>query len=216
MERCGALAARRSDIEIIIVDNGSEDESFKLISELLPQYPACRVIRLPINKGYGYGILAGLRSAQGEILAWTHADMQTDPMDTLKGLAFFEDARQPELIFVKGCRQGRPLADIFFSVGMSFFETILLHRFFWDINAQPSMFHRRFFDAWINPPDDFSLDLFAYNYAKLLQLNIKRFPVLFSKRLHGLSRWNINWAAKIKFIKRTISYSIRLRRQFSA
>src|SRR5437667_6625301 len=33
------------------------------------------------------------------------------------------------------------------------------------------------------------------------------------RSLHGVSHWNINWQAKLKFIRRTISYSLNLRLQ---
>ncbi len=164
------------------------------------------------NQGYGHGILAGLREAKGEILGWTHADMQTDPMDFAKGLEFFN--RYGNDIFVKGKRQGRPLTDLFFTIGMSFFETILLKNPLWDINAQPTIFSKKNFQKWMNPPHDFSLDLFTYYMAKQSKLNIHRFPVLFSARAYGVSHWNINWSSKKKFIRRTIQFSIQLKKSF--
>jgi len=42
-------------------------------------------VRVPVNQGYGLGILSGLRAATGEIIGWTHADLQTDVMDVLTG-----------------------------------------------------------------------------------------------------------------------------------
>ncbi len=111
-----------------------------------------------MNQGYGYGILFGLRAAQGELLAWTHADMQTDPKDVLHDLAIFEQHKIKNL-YVKGQRVKRPLADVFFTISMSVFETLLLRTRLWDINAQPNMFSRAFFETWVNPPHDFSLEL---------------------------------------------------------
>ena len=98
-----------------------------------------------------------------------------------------------------------------FTVGMSVFETALLARPLWDINAQPTMFPRAFFESWALPPDDFALDLYAYYKARRGGMTIRRFPVLFGKRLHGQSHWNVNWAAKWKFIRRTVDFSMRLR-----
>ncbi|AUT45166.1 glycosyltransferase family 2 protein [Achromobacter sp. AONIH1] len=209
LERCKALTAR-SDAEVILVDNGSTDNSPDVLAALLPSYPGCRSVRVERNQGYGYGILQGLRAAQGEILAWTHADMQTDPHDAVKGLALFE--AHGAGLFVKGRRYGRPVADVFFTIGMSLFETLLLRTRLWDINAQPTMFHRDFFASWDRPPHDFSLDLYAYYLARSRGLAVKRFPVRFGERAHGTSHWNVNWAAKRKFIKRTIAFSLELKR----
>lgn len=210
LERCKELVVR-SDVEVILVDNGSTDNTLEVLQNLLPKYPGCRSIRVEKNQGYGFGIISGLRAAEGQILAWTHADMQTDPQDALCGLDLFD--KQGENIFVKGRRFGRPFIDVVFTVGMSIFETVLLSKPMWDINAQPTMFTRKFFDAWSSPPDDFSLDLYAYYQAQTQGLRICRFPVKFGKRAHGISHWNVNWAAKWKFIRRTVDFSIQLKKK---
>ena len=209
LERCKEVT-RYPDIEVILVDNGSTDNSCLVLESLLPQYPGCRSIRVEKNQGYGFGILSGLRAAKGKIIGWTHADMQTDPQDALQGLKLFE--KYGNDIFVKGRRYGRPLADIVFTMGMSFFETILLAKPMWDINAQPNMFSRAFFETWKDPPNDFSLDLYVYFQARCKRLQIHRFPVKFSERLHGVSHWNVNWAEKRKFILRTVDFSLKIRK----
>lgn len=212
LERCKELAVR-PDVEVVLVDNGSTDSTAEVLQNLLPKYPGCRSIRVEKNQGYGFGIVSGLRAAEGQILGWTHADMQTDPQDALRGLDLFE--KNGDNIFVKGRRYGRPFMDVIFTVGMSMFETLLLANPMWDINAQPTMFPRKFFDAWSSPPDDFSLDLYAYYQAQTQGLKVCRFPVKFGKRAHGVSHWNVNWVAKWKFIRRTIDFSLQLKKKIS-
>lgn len=210
LERCKVLTIHKN-IEIILVDNGSTDSSARVLSELLPYYSNCRSVSVDKNQGYGFGILTGLRAAKGDVLGWTHADMQTDPGDLLKAIDIFQ-AHGNEL-YVKGRRNVRPLADQLFTTGMSFFETILLRTYLYDINAQPNLFSRRFFESWQNPPHDFSLDLYAYFLARRQGLSVYRFPVNFGTRIHGVSHWNVNWASKMKFIRRTIDYSFELKKR---
>ena len=210
LERCKELAVR-PDVEVVLVDNGSTDSTAEVLQNLLPKYPGCRSIRVEKNQGYGFGIVSGLRSAEGQILGWTHADMQTDPQDALRGLDIFE--KYGDNIFVKGRRYGRPFMDVVFTIGMSMFETFLLAKPMWDINAQPTMFPRKLIDAWSSPPDDFSLDLYAYYQAQTKGLKVCRFPVKFGERAHGVSHWNVNWAAKWKFIRRTIDFSLQLKKK---
>ena len=209
LERCASIT-KPGEIEVILVDNGSSDDSQDVLSKVLKDYPGCRSIRVEVNRGYGYGILAGLRAANGAILGWTHADMQTDPIDSLVGLEYFE--QYGDDLFCKGKRFGRPMSDVFFTVGMSLFESILLQTPMWDINAQPTMCSRDFFESWVGPPEDFSLDLYAYFKAKKYKLRVVRFPVRFGDRAFGVSHWNINWRAKINFIKRTLAFSLKLRK----
>lgn len=210
LERCNHVAKKPS-IEIVLVDNGSTDDTRAVLLNLLPSYTGCRSICVDMNQGYGFGILAGLATATGDILGWTHADMQTDPQDALRGLELFE--RHGEHIFVKGRRHGRALADVALTLGMSVFETALLARPLWDINAQPTMFSRRFHDSWTAAPHDFSLDLYAYYQARQCGLTVHRFPVRFDKRAHGVSHWNLNWAAKRRFIRRTVDFSLELKKR---
>ena len=213
LERCRDVASKPG-IEVILVNNGSTDDSDGVLQQLLPGYPGCRSIRVEHNQGYGFGILSGLAAAEGEILGWTHADLQTDPQDSLRGLALFA-VHGPD-IFVKGRRYGRNAKDVVFTIGMSLFETALLRQRLWDINAQPTMFSRRFFETWREPPHDFSLDLYAYYQARRTGRQVYRFPVNFGARVHGTSHWNINWAAKRKFILRTVDFSLRLRQSLKS
>jgi hypothetical protein len=83
----------------------------------------------------------------------------------------------------------------------------------WDINAQPTMFPRSFFESWTDPPEDFSLDLYAYFLAKRCGMKVYRFPVKFNIRAYGVSHWNVNWTAKMKFIRRTVNFSLQLRKK---
>lgn len=200
----------RDDVEVILVDNGSTDGSAQALSALLPDYPFARSVKVEVNQGYGYGILQGLKECRGEYVGWTHADMQTDPADILKALAVIESGNG--LVYVKGTRKGRPLFDVFFTAGMSLFETCYLRERLYDINAQPNIFPRIFYDSWENPPHDFSLDLYALYMARRKKLQIVRFPVRFPKRIYGESKWNTGLGAKWKFIKRTVAFSVNLKK----
>ncbi len=212
VERFDNAIGGRTDIEMILVDNGSTDGSAEVLDELLSSHSSMRKVTVEVNQGYGYGILSGLNAAKGDYLGWTHADLQTDPADVLKALDIFEKASDPKRLLVKGNRKGRPVTDVFFTFGMSVLEFLLTGKWMSDINAQPNMFSREFYDSWKNPPHDFSLDLYALYMAKKAGMEVVRFPVRFPERIHGSSKWNTGMKAKWKFIKRTASYSFKLKR----
>lgn len=201
-------------IEVIIVDNGSSDNTQNVLNDLLPKYPFAHSVKVETNQGYGFGILSGLRQTKGEILAWTHADMQTDPADVIKAAEIMNNQKDPTKCFVKGNRKQRPFSEQFFEKGMCFFESMLFGKWLYDINAQPNMFHRDFYKKWQSPPHHFGLDLYAYILAKKHNLNIIRFPVLFPKRIHGESHFHTNAIGKIKVAKRVIQYSKELKKSF--
>ena len=199
--------------EVILVNNGSSDNTQEVIEKMIVNLENFKVIEIKKNIGYGNGILKGLEIANGDVLGWTHADMQTDPKDALKALKFFELSNKK--IFVKGLRKGRSIFDKSFTFFMSIFELILLGKYMRDINAQPSIFNRELFDNWDNPPNDFSLDLFAYYIAINSKYRIYRFPVNFPKRIYGISKWNFSFKSKFKFIKRTNKFSFQLKKKLS-
>jgi len=204
----------RPDIEVLIVNNGSKDNSEKVLNELIPKHNFSKSITIDKNIGYGFGITSGLCEAKGEFLAYTHADLQTDPADLLKAFKIIDESSNPTKCFVKGNRKRRPFFDQFFTTGMSFFESIYLGKWLWDINAQPNVFHRKFFNDIKNKcPYDFSLDLYFLYMAKKNDLEIKRFNVEFPQRIHGKSSWNDGLSSKWKFIKRTLQYSIKLKNE---
>lgn len=202
---------KRIDVKVLLVNNGSTDGSQEVLNLLIPKYTFAESLRIEKNQGYGFGILAGLRIADGKYIGWTHADMQTDPLDMIRGLEILEKSPNP-LTYVKGARKRRPLADQFFTFGMSIFESLYMRAFLWDINAQPNIFPKSFFDKWMDPPSDFSLDLYAYYQAKRLGYKVVRFPVIFPPRIHGHSSWNTGLKSKWKFIKRTFEFSLKLKK----
>ena len=211
--RCLETVAKNENLEILLVDNGSIDDSAEVFAKLAKKTSErIKFVRVELNQGYGFGILEGLRHAAGKYIGWTHADLQTDPMDVLKAISLIEKDNKD--VFIKGKRFGRPITDVIFTVGMSCYETLLLKTPLWDINAQPNLFPKSFFNAWQNPPSDFSLDLFAYYLAKKKGLRIARYPVRFGKRQFGVSSWNVDWKSKRKFIDRTISFSRELAERF--
>ncbi len=72
-----------ADLEIILVDGGSDDGTW----ELAARFPQVRRLRAP--RGRGCQMNAGARAARGEILAFLHADtlLTADHLDTLRRLA---------------------------------------------------------------------------------------------------------------------------------
>jgi GT2 family glycosyltransferase len=65
-----------SDIEIIVVDNGSSDGSAELIRS---RFPGVDLYDFPDNKGFAGGASVGLFMATGDIVATVNPDVRLDP-----------------------------------------------------------------------------------------------------------------------------------------
>lgn len=216
IERCREVISRREDLEIILVDNGSTDTSPSVFAAHIntAREPRLRVCQVEENQGYGFGILSGLHSAKGESMGWTHADMQTDPADFLEAINLYESLGCKPA-YIKGKRQRRSFRDQFFTTGMTLFEYGLLGHWMDDINAQPNLFQRSFFETLTSPPNDFSLDLYFFFSALDQGLPLYRFPVVFGYRLHGVGH-NDKLSAKLRYSSATISYSIKLKKHMKS
>ena len=198
------------DIEILLVDNGSVDNTFNALLNL--NLPSNIVpIRVEKNIGYGNGILFGLKHAKGEIVSWTHADLQTDVSDVLRGFNLFEKELISRNCMVKGVRKNRNILDAFFTFSMGVYSSILLSTWMYDINAQPKIFHREFLKEFKNPPLDFSLDLYLVHFFKSNKIAVKTFPVIFNKRLYGEAKGGGSFKGKYKLILRTLKYIRKLK-----
>ena len=68
--------------EVVLVDDGSEDGSLQVLTQLAEKSPDClRVVSFRRNFGQTAAIAAGLDYARGEIIVLLDADMQNDPAD---------------------------------------------------------------------------------------------------------------------------------------
>ena len=85
-----ANSVLRDDVEVLLVNNGSTDNTAERLERIVSNYPFLKVVEVKVNQGYGFGILSGLREASGEFIGWTHGDMQTSPRDVLRALKIIE------------------------------------------------------------------------------------------------------------------------------
>lgn len=208
------VAAAHQNLEIILVNNGSTDNSVAVFERELSKRnrEVFKVVTVEKNIGYGFGILTGLRAAKGQILSVTHADRQTDPMDVLKAYEIYKKQADIQPL-VKGYRKNRRLMEAFFSWGMGVLSSLALGTRLTEINAQPKLFSKIFFDSIEkDAPHDFSLDLYLLYHAKK-KGKILDFPVYFAKRVAGEAKggsgssWKVRW----KLMKRIFKYIFELR-----
>ncbi|HEY2759096.1 MAG TPA: glycosyltransferase family 2 protein, partial [Pirellulales bacterium] len=156
-----AEVCRDQDFELILVDNGSRDDTSAVIESLLPKFPFARSVTVPINQGYGHGIWTGLQTARGEVVAWSHADLQTDPADVFRALKAYRNSPRPPKTLVKGRRSGRRLSEKIVSLGMGVVASEIFRRRLSEINAQPKVFHRDLLAYLSRPPIDFNFDVYV-------------------------------------------------------
>jgi len=215
------IAKLRSEItipfEVIFVDGCSSDATpdklhAGIVEHSMEQNVSVHV--MPSRRGYGHDIIYGLQQARANVLSWTHADMQTDIKDVFTAYDCLKALEvQNKKVFVKGKRLQRPKLDAILTFAMQVFTLLAIRVNLNDINAQPKVFTREFFDNHLSKdaPNDFSLDLFALYHAKIKGYQIKTIPVYFRARQFGEAKGGGgNLRLKCILILRTIKYILKL------
>ena len=82
MEQAAAAFAG-SDVryEVIVIDDGSEDDSWTVLERLATQYPFLRLARHRARRGIADALRTGYLRARGEVLVFYPADLQFKPED---------------------------------------------------------------------------------------------------------------------------------------
>jgi glycosyltransferase involved in cell wall biosynthesis len=84
------LTAWGHPYEIIVVDDGSTDESFEILSRLQETDSRLRVIRFRRNFGQTAAFAAGFAHARGRLIVTSDGDLQNDPRDIPAMVAMLE------------------------------------------------------------------------------------------------------------------------------
>jgi glycosyltransferase involved in cell wall biosynthesis len=80
-EGSGGSSRRLGGFEIVLVDDGSTDDSRRVLERLRENYPELEPRFLARNVGQSAAIAAGFRAARGDWVATLDADLQNDPAD---------------------------------------------------------------------------------------------------------------------------------------
>jgi glycosyltransferase involved in cell wall biosynthesis len=77
----GALKALEYELEIIVVDDGSHDETATVVSRLAERDPRIKLLTHERNRGKGAAIRTALSNSTGEVVITQDADAEYDPAD---------------------------------------------------------------------------------------------------------------------------------------
>ena len=138
-----ALAAQSRAFEVIVVDDGSRDGTAVVLERLKAIVPSLRVVRHPVNRGYGAALRSGFAAARYPWIFLMDADNQFNPADVAALLARAADAD-----IVAGYRRQRrdPLPRRLNAWAFFTLVTILFGRLARDVNCAFKLMRRELLD----------------------------------------------------------------------
>ena len=98
-----ALATRVANYEIIVVNDGSKDESLDVLTALTTEVSALRIVNHEVNRGYGGALQSGFKAATKQWVFYTDGDAQYDSGEITRCI----DAVTPTTDIVQGMKIGR-------------------------------------------------------------------------------------------------------------
>jgi glycosyltransferase involved in cell wall biosynthesis len=94
------------DLEVIVVDDGSSDETPEILAEWAAEHPGTVVVTQP-NRGKGAAVRAAIPRARGEICVIQDADLEYDPADVPRLIAPIE-AGKADVVYGSRLTGGAP------------------------------------------------------------------------------------------------------------
>ncbi len=85
------LSTWKLDFEIIVVDDGSRDNTGAILDTMSATYPCLKAIHHPVNQGYGAALVSGFEAAAKDLTFFMDSDGQFDIHDLARFLLLIEE-----------------------------------------------------------------------------------------------------------------------------
>ena len=87
----GYFSKKKTDYEIIIVDDGSTDNTLKAIEDIKNSWPEVSIFKMPRNSGKGAAVRKGMLRGKGDYILFMDADSSTKIEEFEKFLPYIKD-----------------------------------------------------------------------------------------------------------------------------
>ncbi len=184
-EAVGALADITTTFEVIVVDDGSRDDTAAIVEQFAALHPQVRLLRQPCNMGYGAALRTGFQAARLDLVAFTDADCQfhIEDLDYLIALAERFDV-------VSGYRIDRKDSSLrrFCSWGYNTLVQLLIGSPVRDIDCALKVFRRESLLKILPETNEFFANTEMFSKARELDLQIVDVGVRHRVRAAGSSK----------------------------
>jgi glycosyltransferase involved in cell wall biosynthesis len=182
------LDAVGREYEVILVDDGSSDDSSEVLTSLTKQNPRFKVVSFVRNFGQTAAMMAGIDHSKGDVIIPMDADLQNDPEDIPRLLAKLDEGYD----VCSGWRQDRQdhaikrnLPSRLANKLISTISGVPLHDYGCSLKA-----YRRNVIKGVKLYGE--MHRFIPIYASWMGARVTEIPVSHHSRLHGESNYGLN------------------------
>jgi dolichol-phosphate mannosyltransferase len=193
------------NLELILVDNGSQDETGQIIDQMVAEGMPIIKETVVVNQGYGNGILCGLRNCRGRYVGFLCADGQVEAHDVGKVYEIAANAKSPHLVKVRRRFRMDGLVRKIVSIIYNLLTALIFGGLgSIDINGNPKIFPREYLERMNLRSKDWFLDAEVMIKAKSLGLSVFEMNVIAQMREGGKS--NVHGSTIREFIGNLLRY----------
>jgi glycosyltransferase involved in cell wall biosynthesis len=147
-EALATLPALADAFEIIAVDDGSRDATASIAAALTERHPdVVRLVRHPVNLGYGAALRSGFAAARYELVAFTDGDRQFKVADLGRLTARLEAADAPDVVVGFRIKRADPLIRTLYARAYRLANRIFFGLRVTDVDCACKLFRRSALDA---------------------------------------------------------------------
>jgi len=143
-EATPALETNASEYEIIVVDDGSADETAAVTRRVMETHPHVRLVQHPVNRGFGAAVISGFTNAEKDWIFYTDADRQF-VLSELESFVPFMD--QADLIAGYRAPRRDPFLRVLYGKGWSMLCTLVFGYTVRDVDCGFKLFRREIVKA---------------------------------------------------------------------
>lgn len=141
-EALAALPALATTYEVILVDDGSRDETAEVAARLVERHGGIvRLVRHEVNRGYGGALRSGFAAGRYEHLAFTDGDRQFRVADLARLVDFAAENRSAVIIGYR-IRRADPLLRLAYAAIYRLANRIWFRLQVRDVDCAAKIFHR--------------------------------------------------------------------------
>lgn len=192
------------DYEIITIDDGSTDNTFKIISKISCNNPRIKVIKFYRQFGHQAALLSGIIHTTGDAVITMDSDFQHPPEMLPKMLNYWENGNDLVMLQKEAVFRDEFVNSIFRSIGYKIWKIVS------DGILTPGVSEFRLFDKTIKEyiTNDKENQIFLRGIISSIAKNPVIIPYKVGKRRYGKTSYNF-WKIKDIFISGLISHSMK-------